>query len=751
MNSTQSQSGSGHAEVVKWQFHKGTEFERFCAVWDEVNQASSGLPMLSASFVAFLLREFGAGNELIAVGYRGQTAHAVAVLKRERGGIYSTFQPSQAPLGIWIHRPPDTLESLAQGLLRQLPGFAVALGISQQDPDWVPRPAENPTTQTLDYIQTARVTVSVPFDKYWAERGKNLRNNTKRQRSRLEKDGVVLRLETIVDPAGVAQAIVDYGNLESAGWKAAGGTAIHPDNSQGRFYRALLEDCCRRGVGRIYRYWYGNSVAAVDLCVENEDTLVVLKTTYDESIRTSSPASLMRHEYFGRVFDEAKIRRIEFYGKVMDWHTKWTDEVRTLYHANFYRWPIIPKLRHWIRRQRSSVGHRPGKDEVPLGESADMSVGLQQESSVVTVYEEFPVLQERCNHLFSRTGDSGLFFTLSWYQNYVETVLNPDSRLRAYAVEIAGRPHGACALLCMQHVPPGKSRLLPHTLNSLGNYYTSLFGPIIDPAEPAVQRLLDLLAARIADDVFRWDMIDLHPLESPSPIFTALVVAFRRAGFVVHSYFCFGNWYLKVCGRSYSEYFEKLPSRVRNTIRKKRELVKESVASTILVYKDMSGVEEAVRDYEEVYAASWKSPEPYPDFIRGLCRACASMGWLRLGVMYIDKKPAAAQIWIVHAQVATIYKLAYDEHYAMYSPGTLLTAHLMEYVLDVDRVQEVDYLTGDEAYKKGWMSDRRERWGIVAFNPRTPLGLFALSVHLMGRAKRRTFEIAGQLRRTSSR
>jgi CelD/BcsL family acetyltransferase involved in cellulose biosynthesis len=46
----------------------------------------------------------------------------------------------------------------------------------------------------------------------------------------------------------------------------------------------------------------------------------------------------------------------------------------------------------------------------------------------------------------------------------------------------------------------------------------------------------------------------------------------------------------------------------------------------------------------------------------------------------------------------------------------------MRHVIEQDRVEEVDFLIGDDEYKKIWMSDRRERWGIVAYNPRTLWG-----------------------------
>ena len=51
----------------------------------------------------------------------------------------------------------------------------------------------------------------------------------------------------------------------------------------------------------------------------------------------------MRHEYFEDVFDGGRVRRIEFYGKLMDWHTKWSHDSRTLYHLNSYQSALVAK------------------------------------------------------------------------------------------------------------------------------------------------------------------------------------------------------------------------------------------------------------------------------------------------------------------------------------------------------------------------------------------------------------------------
>ena len=146
-----------------------------------------------------------------------------------------------------------------------------------------------------------------------------------------------------------------YGQLESAGWKAADGTAIHPDNAQGRFYRKMLENFCAIGRGRMYQSWFGDKVVAMDLCVHDAEVIVVLKTTYDESYKVVSPSTLMRQDEFHQLFAEEKFKRIEFYGKVMEWHTRWTENARPIYHANVYRHSVVPHLMSLRGRLRNST------------------------------------------------------------------------------------------------------------------------------------------------------------------------------------------------------------------------------------------------------------------------------------------------------------------------------------------------------------------------------------------------------------
>nr|WP_255435159.1 GNAT family N-acetyltransferase [Rhodoferax sp. BLA1] len=207
----------------------------------------------------------------------------------------------------------------------------------------------------------------------------------------------------------------------------------------------------------------------------------------------------------------------------------------------------------------------------------------------------------------------------------------------------------------------------------------------------------------------------------------------RQAGYLVGRYFCFGNWYLQLAGRSFAEYQSSLPSALRHSItRGQRRLDKQGPWRIDIQRQPDGSLEAAIQDFVTVYQKSWKGAEPNSLFIPALARTAAAQGWLRLGVLRLDGQAIAAQLWLVKSGKASIFKLAYVTGFERFSVGSVLTAALMQHVIDVDQVQEVDYLTGDDAYKRDWMSHRRERWGLVAFDWRTPAGLWAGCRHALG-------------------
>jgi hypothetical protein len=303
-------------------------------------------------------------------------------------------------------------------------------------------------------------------------------------------------------------------------------------------------------------------------------------------------------------------------------------------------------------------------------------------------------------------------------------------------VEDDGPKQAPLALLVARHRERDGEAGAARTLSGLSTYYTMVFAPHLASAADGgevLATLFDGLRARRP----RYNMLRFQPLERDGPDYGTLLEALRGAGFVAQPYFHFGNWYEETEAVDFDRYLARRPSALRHLLARRGKRLAETGPIRFEVITESRDLGRGGGAYEQVYAHSWKTSEPYPRFIGELMGLCARMGALRLGVLYLRDQPIAAQFWILWNRRATIYKLAHDKRFDQVSPGSLLTARMMEWVLARDRPVEIDFGAGDDPFKASWLSRRRERWGIAAFDPRTLRGAKGVLRHVVGGGVRR--------------
>jgi len=359
---------------------------------------------------------------------------------------------------------------------------------------------------------------------------------------------------------------------------------------------------------------------------------------------------------------------------------------------------------------------------MPAALSAFSSATPLPATASVTVLHDFAALRAAAPALLDDAGKD-FFYSLDWFEILHTHGFSTDATLELWLSQMPGQPP-----LCLPLID-GPS------LSGLSNFYSALFGPI---GKAASSEHLHAIARQLRQDARRWPSIRLQPLDQDEDFFLSFSRKLEAAAYWVDRFDCFGNWTLLLAGRPYAQYFETLPSRLQNTIRRARRKLERSGELQITIEQTVGPLlEQAIKDFESIYAASWKTPEPFPRFISAWCRRAAERGWLRLGVLRLDGQALAAQIWLVKDGKASIFKLAYREGSQSYSPGSVLTAELMRQVIDEDGVAEVDFLCGDDPYKQDWMSHRRVRVGLIAFRLDHWRGLLGAGRHLLGKLRRR--------------
>lgn len=329
--------------------------------------------------------------------------------------------------------------------------------------------------------------------------------------------------------------------------------------------------------------------------------------------------------------------------------------------------------------------------------------------------------------LFDVAGASNPFVGSEWLLPFIEHVAQDDWR---FIVPEYGSRSKSVMLLYSRMSDP--HRYLPVT-----NYYASLYTPLISHTRPR-SASFHALAEQITTALPECISINCAPLDGEAPGTLELERAFAAHGWHTKRYACFGNWYLPCAGLSFDRYLRERDMSLRMALeRKERRFRLGEDGARLTILTSPNEVAAGMAAYERIHARGWNRTEPYPGFVHDWAHVCAAHGWLRLGLAYVHDTPIAAQFWFTRQRRAYIFKLAYDESYARFSASTVLSAHMMRHSLERDRVREIDYLTGDDAYKRAWMPRRRERIGLMLCNPRTMRGQLLSTHQLASEARQR--------------
>ena len=343
-------------------------------------------------------------------------------------------------------------------------------------------------------------------------------------------------------------------------------------------------------------------------------------------------------------------------------------------------------------------------------------------TGAVEVFHALESLPPDCEALFAAGAQRSFHLGRPWFRTVLAEAMPAGAR-PLFLLHRA-RPDTAGVLLPLRTLAGGG-------LEALSSPYSCLYQPLAAPQATAGE----LRAAGRAFGRFcrRWSRLRLDALDGGWSGLPALLEGAQEAGLVPLRFDHFGNWYETVAGRCWADYLAARPGALRETIRRRLGQAERDPRIRLEMIGSETGLAAGIAAYEEVYARSWKEPEPFPAFSAALMHTATACGVLRLGLLWLDGRPVAAQYWVVVGGTASVLKLAHDEAARTRSPGTVLTAAMIRGLLERDGVAELDFGRGDDAYKSLWAGQRRQRIGVALVNPRRPAGLLALGRQVLGR------------------
>lgn len=319
--------------------------------WDRLNQKyNNGHPMLDSRFVKALLHHFLPNRPIkVLAGYAKSEVIALLFIEEKSIGIARAYLPSQSQIALSL--VPNNINPESLNFQNCLPFCIGRVDCFAIDPQYQSLLALASGANLKERSTNIIVDLKGSFEDYWDARSSNLKKNITRYRNRISKEQGSYSFKVNTKPDEIEHAVAQYGFIESRGWKGLKGTAIHPGNSQGNFYKETLNCFAQTKQTFVFELYFGETLVASRLCIYNPELLIILKTTYDEDYKKYATGRILLFEMIKYLFDSKPSKVIDFYTNATKEQLGWSTQKRTIYDLSIYRSPfgsaikLLTKLR----------------------------------------------------------------------------------------------------------------------------------------------------------------------------------------------------------------------------------------------------------------------------------------------------------------------------------------------------------------------------------------------------------------------
>ena len=332
--------------------------------------------------------------------------------------------------------------------------------------------------------------------------------------------------------------------------------------------------------------------------------------------------------------------------------------------------------------------------------------------------ESLEPIREEWNELLRTSRSDCLFLTWEWLHTWRKHCA-PNAELSVHVVRYGRDLLGIAPLLAgpSRSCPPIAARALQFLGGgSVGSDYLDL---IVRPARR--NETVAALAATLAADQ---RIVDLVQVRRDASSAQALAELLERRGWRTLRGTTHCCPYINLEGHTFESYLESLGSSHRYNFRRRlRQLERGFEVRFDRVWTEderREALEILLRLHLGSFAERGGSDAFHTAelvaFHAELSAIALERGWLRLYVLRLDGRPAAALYGFRYGSRFLFYQAGFDSEFARHSVGLVAMGLAIRAAIE-EGVGEYDLLHGDEPYKALWARSRRELERIEAFPP----------------------------------
>jgi CelD/BcsL family acetyltransferase involved in cellulose biosynthesis len=316
-------------------------------------------------------------------------------------------------------------------------------------------------------------------------------------------------------------------------------------------------------------------------------------------------------------------------------------------------------------------------------------------------FEDFLALGHAWNAALEKSLENHIFLTWEWLSTWWKHYGNRNREFLVITARDNGKIFAAAPLMNTQYKLWGFTLRKIEFLGTPASDYHSLLLTV--QGQNYAKQMLECALNTVND----WDCLELREVPDNSITATAL-----RG--VAGQGLCFAEKTQSICRyvplpTNFENYFSSLGPQFRRNFRRARKKLRRNFNASYQAHCEPDDVDHNMEVFIELHQKRWRARrqagvfgvQTFRGFHKEVAEAFARRGWLILFILRLDDEPVAAAYCFKYGNKLYGYLSGHNPEYSEYSVGNLLLLHMIE--TSIKRgLAEVDFMRGDEPYKKRW-------------------------------------------------
>jgi CelD/BcsL family acetyltransferase involved in cellulose biosynthesis len=199
--------------------------------------------------------------------------------------------------------------------------------------------------------------------------------------------------------------------------------------------------------------------------------------------------------------------------------------------------------------------------------------------------------------------------------------------------------------------------------------------------------------------------------------------------------------YINLRGHTWDSYLATLGSTIRKNLNRYLRNLPKTFDMTVDCVRTPCQAASGLETLIDLHKKRWNSAsdafqsDSVIAFHREFAQSAAERGWLRILILSLDGKPAAALYGLKYGPTFYFYQSGLDPAYNKYSVGVAMMGFAIRTAIE-DGALEYDFLHGDEEYKFHWASGTRDLTRVEVHPPQATAWIYKHAI-VFNRAARK--------------